>query len=136
MSDDPLDVVAGKIVAYIKKSDDQVISAAMLLLDAKKRVENGEGGGDWIKWRGKHLSKLSPQWVNRLLEIARSPDPHEKLAEMRDKNAQANRNHRQQKSRDFVTVAMKLVHKMSAQELASFQAALRAYLNDGLKEAA
>src|SRR5438045_3757250 len=39
---DPLDVVAGKINALWKKSDDQYMTIAQLLKESKERVESGE----------------------------------------------------------------------------------------------
>jgi hypothetical protein len=38
---DPLDVVAGKIRALWKKAEDQRLAAALLLVEAKERVEAG-----------------------------------------------------------------------------------------------
>ena len=44
----PLDTVARRIEQHAKQSDDQVIAAAMLVREARLRVEGGEVGN--VTW--------------------------------------------------------------------------------------
>src|SRR5712691_887352 len=83
---DTLDTVAGKINALMKKSDDQRLSAAALLLEAKGRVEAGEAGNniDWETWCSVNIKTRdgkprSYRDVQRLVAIAESPDPQAAL---------------------------------------------------------
>ncbi len=76
---DTLDTIGGKIQAYLKKSDDQRLSAALLLLQAKTRIENGETfDGGLTEWRGYcsiYLPDRSARDIRRLLKIAGADDP-------------------------------------------------------------
>jgi hypothetical protein len=89
---DTLDTVAGKINALMKKSDDQRLSAAALLLEAKGRVEAGEAGNniDWETWCSVNIKTRdgkprSYRDVQRLVAIAESPDPQAALDADREK---------------------------------------------------
>ena len=84
---DPLDVVAGKILAFWKKAEDQRLSAALLLKEAKERVEAGEDGRftSFLAWCRHRLPGRSDREIRRLLQIANAPDPKLALNEMRAK---------------------------------------------------
>src|SRR5438067_5069597 len=74
---DPLDVVAGKIIALWKKSDDQRTAAALLLKEAKERVEAGEDSrfATFKAWCDEMLPGRSGRDIRRLLQRAYAPDP-------------------------------------------------------------
>ncbi len=80
---EPLDVVAQKIEAHAKKSDEHVISAALLMREARRRVDAGEAGD--IKWGGWALEniKLSPSRLRDLQRIAVADDPMKELERQR-----------------------------------------------------
>src|SRR5580700_10424724 len=89
---DTLDTVAGKINALMKKSDDQRLSAAMLLLEAKRRVEAGEAGNNinFETWCAVNIKRpdgkpRSYRDVQRLVVIASSSDPAAALDRDREK---------------------------------------------------
>lgn len=93
---DPLDVVAGRINAFLDKSDanrqksaDQRLSAALELAKAKVRVEAGEAGEgiSWELWCGRNI-KRSRGDVRKLLAIAKADDPEHALTEDREKSRQ------------------------------------------------
>ena len=64
----PLEVVAREIKAHAKKSDEHVIAAAMLVAEARQRVDGGEAGDiTWYAWAPENI-KLS---VSRLRDLQR-----------------------------------------------------------------
>ena len=70
---EPLDVVAGKIKQALKKSDNYVLTAGKLLLEAKERVQSGEAGKiTWKSWIDKNLG-CSYRHSNRLIGYAKDP---------------------------------------------------------------
>ena len=74
---DPLDVVASKILIHWKESEDQRLTAALLLREAKGRVEAGEDEhfATFQAWCSEKLPGRSERDIRRLLLIANSPDP-------------------------------------------------------------
>jgi hypothetical protein len=94
MTNVPLDVLAGEIIACYKKGNDLLVSAGQRMLDAKRRVDAGEAGPDWdwLRWRAVHLMPhMSKRWINVQLRIAGSPEPEKAAAERRSKNAEQER---------------------------------------------
>lgn len=76
---EPLGVLAGKINALLQKSEDQRISAAVLLLEARIRVDGGEAGRiSWAAWCRNNLERSSRD-VRRLLALIKADDPAAKL---------------------------------------------------------
>jgi hypothetical protein len=73
----PLDVVADKIIAFWKKSDDQRTAVAMLLKEAKERVASGEDKRflTFKAWCHDLLPGRSDRDIRRLLQRAYAPDP-------------------------------------------------------------
>src|SRR5215204_4262877 len=74
---DPLDVVVSKILIHWKESEDQRLTAALLLREAKGRVEAGEDGqfATLQAWCSEKLPGRSERDIRRLPQIANSPDP-------------------------------------------------------------
>lgn len=74
---DPLHVVADKILEYWKKSDDHRTDAALLLKEAKERVECGEDKRfpTFKAWRRELPPGRSDRDIRRLLQRANAPDP-------------------------------------------------------------
>ncbi len=67
----PLDTVARSIEQHAKQSDDQVIAAAMLVREARRRVEGGEVGNvTWSAWARENID-LSSSRLRELEGIAR-----------------------------------------------------------------
>jgi hypothetical protein len=106
ITQDPLDVVAGKINAYLKKSQDQRVSAAVLLLSAKQRIEADEAGNiDFSTWCKLYIKRadgkgpLSEHEIRRLLNFARAPDPQAAADADREKAREGMRKNRRQKKK-------------------------------------
>ncbi len=97
-----LDEVARKIEDHAEKSDEHVIAAAMLVREARQRVDSGEAGEiTWYAWGLKNI-KLSPSRLYELQCIAEADDPvkelerlrkltRERVKKHRDKNASKNK---------------------------------------------
>ena len=80
---EPLDVVARQIEAHAKKSDESLISAAMLVREARRRIDDGEAGGiTWEDWAAKNIN-LSPSRLRELQRIAQAVDPAAELERQR-----------------------------------------------------
>ncbi len=81
---DTLEIVAGKIAAMAKKSDEYVISAAILVHEARQRVKNGEAGRGvkWETWAVKNI-KLSKSRIRELQRIGAADDPEAELCRNR-----------------------------------------------------
>ena len=95
---EPLDIMARKIEEHAKKSDEHVIAAAMLMREARHRIEKGEAGQvKWFEWAldNIHLSK------SRLYElqcIAEADDPARELERQRKRTRNRAKKHREKKS--------------------------------------
>ena len=78
-SGDPLEVVAQKLNAKWKESDDQRTEVALLLKEAKERVEYGEDKrfSSFREWCHELLPGRSFRDIRRLLQRANAPDPAE-----------------------------------------------------------
>jgi len=99
---DPLDIVAGKILAFWKRADDQRVFAAMLLKEAKERVEAGEDAcfASFPEWCRERLPGRSNRDIRRLLQIANAPDPKSMLTKMRAKTREDTRRWREKSRMD------------------------------------
>ncbi len=70
-----LETLAEKIAQYAKEADERMIAAAMLLREARKRIEDGEAGEvKWYPWAEKHI-KLKKTQLRVFLLIAEADDP-------------------------------------------------------------
>jgi len=94
---DPLEVVAGKIRALWKKSEDQRLAAALLLKEAKERVEAGEDPHlvSFASWCHAYLPERSKREIRKLLQIASAPDPKAALDKMRSDTREQTRRWRE-----------------------------------------
>ena len=83
----PLNTVAKMILNAWHKSDDQRLSAALLLKEAKERVEAGEDARfkSFRAWTVEMLPDRSDRDIRRLLQIANADDPHLAMTETRAK---------------------------------------------------
>ena len=98
----PLDVVAEKILAFWKRADDQRVFAAMLLKEAKERVEAGEDArfASFPEWCRESLPGRSNRDIRRLLQIANAADPKSMLDNMRAKTREDTRRWREKTRTD------------------------------------
>lgn len=95
---EPLDVVARKIEAQAKKSDDHVIAAAMLMREALSRVDGGEAGKTtWHQWASRNI-KLSSSRLYELQCIAEADDPSAELERLRRLIRERVKKHREKKA--------------------------------------
>lgn len=96
-SREPLDIVAQKIATHAKKADDYVIAAAMLLREARERVEAGEAGEvTWYAWARKNIP-LQESRLRDLKRIAEAKDPRKELERQRRLGRERAERHREQK---------------------------------------
>ena len=95
---EPLDVVAQKIEAHAKKSDEHVIAAAMLVREARRRIEAGEAGDiKWYVWAPDNI-KLSLSRLRELQRIAEADDPAKELERQRKLTQKRVEEHRAKKT--------------------------------------
>ncbi len=93
-----LEEVARKIEEHAEKSDDHVITAAKLMLEARRRVIKGEAGDTtWPKWAPDNI-KLSFSRLRELESIARADNPREELERLRELTLARVKKHRAKKA--------------------------------------
>ncbi|CAN0587843.1 unnamed protein product, partial [Ectocarpus sp. 12 AP-2014] len=91
---EPLSVIAGKIAQHAKKSEEHVIAAAMLIRDARRRVNAGEAGDvTWYEWAPRYID-LSMSRLRELQRIAEADDPEKELDRLRALNKKRVEKHR------------------------------------------
>lgn len=91
---DPLDVVARKIMAHASKADDQIVAAALLMQEARRRVDAGEAGDvTWSDWSTAKIG-LSASRLRDLQRIADAEDPHRELERQREATRKRVERHR------------------------------------------
>lgn len=95
---EPLAVVAGKIACHAKKSDEHVIAAAMLIREARRRIEAGEAGDvTWYEWAPKNID-LAQSRLRDLQQIADAEDPEKELERLRRLTRKRVGKHRKKKA--------------------------------------
>ena len=96
---EPLEVLARKIEEHAKKSDEHVIAAAMLVREARRRIEAGEAGDDitWYAWALKNI-KLSVSRLRDLQRIAAADHPVKELERQRKLTQKRVEEHREKKA--------------------------------------
>ena len=84
-----LDVLSQEIEAHAKKSDEHVISAAVLIREVRRRVDTGEAGNTtWYAWAPKNINLSLPQlrYLQRIAEAddaVKEPERQRKLTQKR-----------------------------------------------------
>ena len=95
---EPLEVVARQIEAHARKSDEHIISAAMLMREARRRVDDGEAGDiKWYAWALKNIH-LSPSRLRDFQKIADAEDPMKELERQRKLTQKRGEEHRAKKA--------------------------------------
>ena len=93
-----LDEVARQIEVQARKSDEHVISAAMLMREARRRVDDGEAGDiKWYAWALKNI-KLSSSRLYELQCIAAAKDPAAEIERLRLLIRERAKKHRERKA--------------------------------------
>lgn len=94
MTAESLDAVAQKIEQQANKSDEHAIAAAILVREARRRVEAGEVGPvKWFEWARTNI-KLSPSRIYGLQKIAKANDPAAALERLRRLTRERVKRHR------------------------------------------
>lgn len=97
-ADEPLDAVARRIEGHSRKSDDETITAAMLVREARRRVEAGEAGpATWFEWAPANI-RLSRSRLYELQRIADADDPRAELERIRRMMRERAKRHRETKA--------------------------------------
>ena len=107
-----LDTLAEDINARLEKAEscarkveEHRLAAGLQLIEARKRVEAGEAGQiGWHDWVRANI-KRTLRDVQKVMAIARAPDPEKKLVEERDRVREQVRRHRE----DAIRMAPSLV---------------------------
>lgn len=90
-----LESLATRIKDYADRADEQLLEAAKLMLEARRRVQNGEAGAvTWESWARENI-KLSSSRQYELLRIAEATDPHKELEHLRKKNRERQQAYRE-----------------------------------------
>ena len=101
MSQDTLPVVAGKAVALLNKAQSQRATAAVLIAEAKRRVDAGEPvDGEVMKWRQFCLKYIprSDREIRKLVAAGRSGDADGYLDKIRATEAKAQKSLRKRRA--------------------------------------
>lgn len=97
-TNEPLHEVTRQIEVHARKSDEHVISAALLLREARRRVEAGEAGAvTWYEWGPKNIN-LSLSRLRDLQRIAGADDPAKELERQRKLTQKRVEDHRARKT--------------------------------------
>jgi|GEM_PF-6059884 len=96
--EEPLSVIADKIARHANRSEQHLISAAMLIREARRRVEAGEAGDvRWCEWAPKNID-LSMSRLRELQRIAAAADPAAEIDRLRQLTQKRVEKHRQKKA--------------------------------------
>jgi hypothetical protein len=102
---EPLDIIARKIAEHAVQADEHVIKAAMLVREARQRVEAGEVGNiTWYKWGLKYI-KLSPSRLRELQRIAAAEHPYKELERQRRASQKRVEKHRRKNAAEWRAMA-------------------------------
>ena len=96
---EPLERIAEKIAKLATKADESTIEAALLVREARERVDGGElGKTTWYAWAPKNI-ELSMSRLRELQRIAKAKDPKAELERIRKQNNERQARHRDKKKR-------------------------------------
>lgn len=91
---DSLAVLAERIARYAREADDRTLLAALLVREARARVDDGEAGAvTWYEWAPQNIN-LSESRLRELQRIAEAPDPAAELKRLREQARKRVENHR------------------------------------------
>lgn len=92
-----LETLAKEIAKCATQADEHDIRAALLVREARKRVDAGEAGNiTWYEWAPKNI-KLSESRLRELQSIAGAKDPKAERQRLRELNNERVKRHRKQK---------------------------------------
>lgn len=93
-----LEELTKQIVFHAQKSNDHIITAALLFRQARARVETGEAGNvKWTAWARKNIG-LCDARLRDLRQIADAEDPAAELERQRAMNRKRVAKHRERKA--------------------------------------
>lgn len=94
---EPLETLAEKITQCATQADEHTIEAALLIREARKRVEAGEAGETtWYEWARNNI-KLSMSRLRELQRIGDAEDPWKELERTQKKTQERGERHRKKK---------------------------------------
>ncbi len=97
VANESLEVLAEKIAQCATRAEEQMIEAAHLIREARKRVDAGEAGKiTWYEWAPKNI-KLSASRLRELQSIAEAADPRKELKRIRKLTQKRVECHREKK---------------------------------------
>ncbi len=83
VQNEPLEALAKRITQCANEADEKIIEAAVLLREARARVESGEvGNTKWYVWASRNIG-LKESRLRDLLRIAEAKDPRQELERQR-----------------------------------------------------
>ncbi len=92
-----LEALAERIVSYANATDEKMIEAAMLIREARKRVEAGEvGKADWETWARENIN-LGDSRLRQLQRTANAKDPQKELERQQKMTRERVERHRENK---------------------------------------
>ena len=92
-----LEGLAERIASCANVPDEKMIEAAMLIREARKRVEAGEvGKADWETWARENIN-LGDSRLRQLQRIANAKDPQEELERQQKMTRERVERHREKK---------------------------------------
>ena len=95
---EPLNIVARKIEEHAKESDEHVISAVILVREARHRIEKGEAGSvKWFEWAPANIH-LSNSRLYEIQCIAEADDPARELERQRKRTRNRAKKHHEKKA--------------------------------------
>ncbi len=89
--------LAERIASYANATDEKMIEAAMLVGEARKRVEAGDvGKADWETWARENIN-LGDSRLRQLQRIANAEDPQKELERQQKMTRERVERHREKK---------------------------------------
>ena len=112
---DSLTTLAERIAQYAREADDRTLMAALLVREARARVENGEAGEvTWYEWAPQNI-KLSESRLRELQRIAGTEDPQREIERIRAQTQRRVAKHRE--GRKAAALRNAATDRLAAEEL-------------------